>query len=209
MKDATRWYALTDEEAAAARITLAYLRRTQIDAEHEAKFAAAYDALNKPVAQAETKGGEMSEFTERELHLLSQVMELKREVDALRAENAALKVEIHAMNRASEYPIVCVGDGGYVLSSNSAAIFVSQEQALRLTEILADELEGEIVVPEVARVVRELRVKWESVPWGVLNQAAQSACGGGWEDYGRLEDDDLEELFTWLEANAPKEEPHP
>ena len=45
-------YALTDEEAAAIRITLAYMRRTQIDAEHEAKFSAAYEAMRFPTEGA-------------------------------------------------------------------------------------------------------------------------------------------------------------
>ena len=45
-------YALTDEEAAAIRITLAYMRRTQIDAEHEAKFSAAYEAMCLPASRA-------------------------------------------------------------------------------------------------------------------------------------------------------------
>lgn len=44
----TKLYALTDEDAAAARTTLAYMARTQIDAEHEIKFQRAYAALRTP-----------------------------------------------------------------------------------------------------------------------------------------------------------------
>ena len=53
-----------------------------------------------------------------------------------------------------------------------------------------------------------LRAKWEAIPWDVLKLSNNSACGGGWEEYGRLEDDDLDKLFAWYDANAPKEK-HP
>ena len=111
MIDTARLYALTDEQAAAARITLAYMRRTQIDAEHEAKFAAAYNALMKPVAKAAMKGGEMmgdvpegyywdrddNLFLRKEdgtVELVSFHADLGDTVIALSAEVAALKAQL-------------------------------------------------------------------------------------------------------------------
>ncbi len=77
---------------------------------------------------------------------------------------------------------------------------VGQRQAMHYTWAIMED-EAKTFFGDVA----DLRAKWDAIPWGVLSQAAQSALGGGWEEYGRLEDDALEELFTWLDANAPKE----
>jgi hypothetical protein len=87
---------------------------------------------------------------------------------ALRAEVARLKTHIHSMRTASTHPIITVDNNGFVLSSNGDSIFLSQEQAMALTENLIDELEVDAYPPEACQVVRTLRAEVDAIPYVAL-----------------------------------------